>query len=122
MAKPMTFLAVHIVEEFWVPPVQQMQITDLGHQFYQLNIRFAFKDEADIPKVPALCEKHQRPFEMIETSFFIARHTVISTPNQGIENWREHLFVGMSRNPRCAADYYQIPTNRVIELGTQVEI
>ena len=59
---------------------------------------------------------------MMETSFFIARQTVISTPGAGMSTWREHLFVAMSCNARGAADYYQIPTNRVIELGTQVEI
>ena len=51
-----------------------------------------------------------------------ARQTVISTPGTGMARWREHLFVTMSRNARGAADYYQIPPNRVIELGTQVEI
>ena len=68
------------------------------------------------------CGEHELPFEMMETSFFIARQTVISAPHGGMAPWREHLFVGMSRNARGAADYYQIPTNRVIELGTQVEI
>jgi KUP system potassium uptake protein len=58
----------------------------------------------------------------METSFFIARQTVISVPGQGMAPWREHLYVAMQRNARTAADYYQIPSNRVIELGTQVEI
>jgi KUP system potassium uptake protein len=58
----------------------------------------------------------------METSFFIARQTVIPTPGAGMMPWREHLFATMSRNARDAADYFHIPTNRVIELGTQVEI
>ena len=70
----------------------------------------------------AQCSEHGLPFEMMETSFFIARQTVISAPGGGMAPWREHLYVAMSRNARGAADYYQIPTNRVIELGTQVEI
>jgi KUP system potassium uptake protein len=60
--------------------------------------------------------------EMMETSFFLARPTVFSVPGQGMMPWREHLYVAMQRNARTAADYYQIPSNRVIELGTQVEI
>jgi KUP system potassium uptake protein len=68
------------------------------------------------------CSTLGLPFEMMETSFFIARQTVISAPGGGMAPWREHLFVAMSRNARTAADYYQIPSNRVIELGTQVEI
>ncbi len=116
------FLTVFMLEEPWVPPAEQVRITDLGHQCFQLNVHYGFKDEPDIPKVLALCEGHGLHFEMMETSFFIARQTVISTPGAGMAPWREHLFVAMSRNARGAADYYQIPTNRVIELGTQVEI
>ena len=116
------FFTVHIVEEPYVADAEQVQIIDLGHQCYQLNVHYGFKDEPDIPKVLALCDCLGLPFEMMETSFFIARQTVISTPGAGMAPWREHLFVAMSRNARGAADYYQIPTNRVIELGTQVEI
>ncbi|MFA9215478.1 MAG: potassium transporter Kup [Sphingomonadaceae bacterium] len=116
------FFTVHILEEPYVSDAEQVEIIDLGHQCYQLNVRYGFKDEPDIPKVLALCDRLGLPFEMMETSFFIARQTVISTPGAGMAPWREHLFVAMSRNARGAADYYQIPTNRVIELGTQVEI
>jgi len=116
------FLTVHMKEVPWVAPEKQVSIDDLGHQCYQLNVHYGFKDEPDIPNVLALSAKHGLDFEMMETSFFIARQTVISTPGAGMAPWREHLFVTMSRNARGAADYYQIPTNRVIELGTQVEI
>ncbi|MQA38445.1 potassium transporter Kup [Rugamonas aquatica] len=116
------FFTVHVVEEPYVPEAEQVKVTDLGHQCYQLNVYYGFKDEPDIPRALALCDCLGLPFEMMETSFFIARQTVISTPGAGMATWREHLFVTMSRNARGAADYYQIPTNRVIELGTQVEI
>ncbi|RFP12742.1 MULTISPECIES: potassium transporter Kup [unclassified Duganella] len=116
------FFTVHVVEEPFVPAAEQVKVTDLGHQCYQVNVHYGFKDEPDIPKALALCDCLGLPFEMMETSFFIARQTVISTPGAGMSTWREHLFVAMSRNARGAADYYQIPTNRVIELGTQVEI
>ncbi len=116
------FLTVYILEEPWVTSSEQVRIIDLGHQCFQLNVHYGFKDEPDIPKVLALCAEHGLAFEMMETSFFIARQTVISTPESGMSPWREQLFVTMSRNARGAADYYQIPSNRVIELGTQVEI
>ncbi|WP_332852780.1 potassium transporter Kup [Duganella sp. S19_KUP01_CR8] len=116
------FFTVHVVEEPFVPEAEQVKVVDLGHQCYQVNVHYGFKDEPDIPKALALCDCLGLPFEMMETSFFIARQTVISTPGAGMSTWREHLFVAMSRNARGAADYYQIPTNRVIELGTQVEI
>ncbi len=116
------FITVYIVEEPWVPSAEQVKITELGHKCYQVNVHYGFKDEPDIPNVLKLCAAHGLEFEMMETSFFIARQTVISTPGSGMASWREHLFVAMSRNARAAADYYQIPPNRVIELGTQVEI
>jgi KUP system potassium uptake protein len=116
------FLTVHIIEEPYVAAAEQVKVTDLGHQCYQLNIYYGFKDEPDIPRALNQCECLGLPFEMMETSFFIARQTVISAPGSGMATWREHLFVAMSRNARGAADYYQIPPNRVIELGTQVEI
>jgi KUP system potassium uptake protein len=116
------FLTVHMVEEPWVAQEEQAKVVALGHNCFQINIHYGFKDEPDIPKVLALCEKDGLTFEMLDTSFFIARQTVISTPGAGMAPWREHLYVAMSRNARGAADYYQIPTNRVIELGTQVEI
>jgi KUP system potassium uptake protein len=116
------FFTVHVIEEPYVPEGEQVKVTDLGHQCYQLSVYYGFKDEPDIPKALALCECLGLPFEMMETSFFIARQTVISAPGSGMATWREHLFVTMSRNARGAADYYQIPPNRVIELGTQVEI
>lgn len=59
---------------------------------------------------------------MLQTSFFVAWQTVISPPGSGMMPWREHLFVARSRDARDAADYFNIPTKRVIELGTQVEI
>ncbi|GGZ08471.1 putative potassium transport system protein kup [Pseudoduganella plicata] len=116
------FLTVHILEEPYVARPEQALITDLGHQCWQVNVNYGFKDEPDIPAILALCGEKGLPFEMMETSFFIARQTVISAPGGGMAPWREHLFVAMSRNARAAADYYQIPPNRVIELGTQVEI
>ena len=116
------FLTVHIREEPYVPENEQVEVVPLGHNCYQLNVTYGFKDEANIPDILRLCGACGLEFEMMETSFFIARQTVISVPGQGMMPWREHLYVAMQRNARTAADYYQIPTNRVIELGTQVEI
>jgi KUP system potassium uptake protein len=116
------FLTVHIREEPYVPAAEQVDVVALGHNCFQLNVSYGFKDEANIPGILRLCAIKHLEFEMMETSFFIARQTVISVPGSGMMPWREHLYVAMQRNARTAADYYQIPANRVIELGTQVEI
>jgi KUP system potassium uptake protein len=116
------FLTVHMTDTPFVEQDARVGVTALGHGCHQIDIRFGFKDEPDIPAMLALCACHGLPFEMMQTSFFIARQTVISTPGEGMAPWREHLFVAMQRNARDAADYYRIPSNRVIELGTQIEI
>ncbi|MFC0251618.1 potassium transporter Kup [Massilia consociata] len=116
------FLTVHMREEPWVPVEEQVEVVELGHNCFQLNVHYGFKDEPDIPGILHQCAALGLPFEMMETSFFIARQTVVSAPGGGMTPWREHLYVMMSRNARAAADYYQIPPNRVIELGTQIQI
>ena len=116
------FLTVHMREVPWVPAEEQVEVLELGHNCFQLDVQYGFKDEPDIPGILRQCGGLGLTFEMMETSFFIARQTVISAPGGGMAPWREHLFVMLSRNARAAADYYQIPPNRVIELGTQVEI
>lgn len=116
------FLTTHMLDEPWAPAAARVEVLPLGHECFQVNARFGFKDEPDVPHVLDLCARHGLEFNMMETSFFVARQTVISTPGGGMAPWREHLFVAMSRNARDAADYFHIPTNRVIELGTQVEI
>jgi KUP system potassium uptake protein len=116
------FLTVHNASDPWVAPADQIKMTDLGHQCFQLDVYYGFKDEPDLPKILEQAANLGYEFAMMETSFFIARQTIISRPGPGMAAWREHMFIGMFRNARAAADYYQIPPNRVIELGTQVEI
>lgn len=116
------FLTVFNADIPTVPEAERVKVEPLDHQCYQVNVYYGFKDERDIPLALEKCKKYGLAFEMMETSFFIARQTVISTVGGGMALWRESLFATMSRNARDAADYFKVPTNRVIELGTQVEI
>jgi KUP system potassium uptake protein len=116
------FLTVYNEDIPTVLPQDRSRVEALGHECYQVNVYYGFKDERDIPLALALCSRFGLEFDMMETSFFIARQTVISTVGGGMARWREALFATMSRNARDAADYFRVPTNRVIELGTQVEI
>lgn len=116
------FLTLHNVDIPWVPLTDRVKITDLGHNCFQLDVYYGFKNEPDIPAALDACSAQGLHFEPMETSYFIARQTIISRPGGGMAMWREWLFVTMSRNARDAADYYQVPTNRVIEVGSQVEI
>lgn len=116
------FLTAFMHEIPWVEDNERVIIKDLGNECYQVNVHYGFKDKADFPNVLKICKENGLPFDMFSTSFFISRQTIISTPGSGMSTWREHLFVLMTRNARGAADYYQIPANRVIELGSQIEI
>lgn len=116
------FLTLHNREIPWVPFSERIKISDLGNSCYQIDLFYGFKNEPDIPAALALCASRGLIFEPMETSYFISRQTIISTPGGGMARWREGIFVAMSRNARDAADYYHIPSNRVIEVGAQVEI
>jgi KUP system potassium uptake protein len=116
------FLTVFNADIPTVPEAERVKVEPLGHQCYQVNVHYGFMDEPDIPRALERCKEAGVDFEMMSTSFFIARQTVIPTVGSGMALWRESLYAGMARNARDAADYYRVPSNRVIELGTQVEI
>lgn len=116
------FLTLHNREIPWVPFSERVRVTDLGNACYQIDVYYGFKNEPDIPGALALCAPYGLTFEAMETSYFISRQTIISSPGSGMAMWRESVFVAMSRIARDAADFYQIPSNRVIEVGSQVEI
>jgi KUP system potassium uptake protein len=116
------FLTIHNEDIPRVRPEQRLAVTDLGHDCYQIDLRYGFVEDRDIPAALDACAASGLRFEPMQTSYFIARQNVIPTVGSGMAMWREALFATMSRNARDAADYYRIPANRVVELGTQVEI
>ena len=116
------FLTVRNINIPHVTGSDRITLQDLGNQCYQVYVDYGFKDERDIPQALELCQAAGLEFSMMETSFFITRQTMIPTEGGGMAMWREALFATMSRNARDAADYFRVPTSRVIELGTQVEI
>jgi KUP system potassium uptake protein len=116
------FLTVFATDIPAIPDAERVKIEALGHDCYQVNVYYGFQDERNIPLALELCKNAGLEFDFMETSFFIARQTVIATVGSGMALWRESLYAAMARNARDAADYFRIPPNRVIEVGTQVEI
>ena len=106
----------------FVSTAQRVEIEALGQACYQVTLCFGFQEQRDIPAALALCAAKGVPFDMMATSFFISRQTVIPTRGDGMAQWRESLYATMARNARDAAGYFQLPSNRVIELGSQVQI
>ena len=116
------FLTVQSLDIPYVPANERTKVEPLGHDCYQVYVSYGFVDERNVPADLAACASHGLAFESMETSYFIARHNIISAPGSGMMSWRENLYSAMARNARDAADYFKLPSNRVIELGTQVEI
>jgi len=104
----------HISKSDWVA------VETLPDNFYRIIVRFGFKDEPDLPQALEQCAQYGVPFNVMETSFFLGRETLIPKVGSGMALWREKLFIAMYRNAGSMADFFNLPPNRVIELGTQV--
>ena len=105
-----------------VPDSQRVEVEPLGHEFYRVTVHYGFKDEPDLPRALELAKGHGMDFSLMETSFFLSRQTLVPTQAQGMALWREKLFAAMSRNAASATAFFKIPTNRVVELGTRIEL
>jgi len=105
-----------------VPAKDRLSIEGLADGFYRVVVRYGFVQEPDIPKVLRLCKALGLEFELMDTSFFLGRETLIPTVHPAMSEWRERLFVLMSRNAVSATDFFHIPAGRVVELGTQVQL
>ena len=115
-------LTVCAEDKPYVTPGNRLLINDLGKNFYRVRIFYGFMETPDIPAALELCAAQGLPFDMMTTSFFISRAMIISSPHPGMMKWRERLFLALSKNAMNAADFFKIPVNRVIEMGTRVEI
>jgi KUP system potassium uptake protein len=117
------FLTVTFADVPHVPDAERVEVHPLENEFYQVILHYGFKDETDIPRaLEACCQAHGLEFNMLDTSFFLSRETLIATGRPGMALWREKLFVAMARNAGSVTGYFRIPTNRVVELGAQIEL
>lgn len=119
------FLTVKLKDVPWVPLSECATVEPLGHDCYRITLRFGFMNRPDVAQaLNAMPPESGLEFDMMDTSFFLSRETIIPTAGiaSGMALWRERLFATMSRNAGNAADYFHIPANRVIEIGTQVQI
>ena len=118
-----TNLFVHVRhhEVPWIADAQRCEIEALDHNCWQIVLHFGFKDDPDVPQALALLGDRVN-LDAMETSYFLSRDIVIPTIGGGIALWREKLFAGMHRNASAAADFLNLPANRIVELGSKVEI
>jgi KUP system potassium uptake protein len=115
-------VSVNVFDVPFVPEIDRVEVHKLKADFYSVIVQYGFKDEPDIPQalLSQSCEQQGLVFEMMETSFFLGRATLIPKMASNMVLWREKLFVAMYRNASSATSFYKIPSNRVVELGTQV--
>lgn len=115
-------LTVDVQEVPYVEAEERYHIEELGKGFYRLTLHYGFMEETDVPAALATIDMCGGPFEMMKTSFFLSRQTLLPSEKPGMAIWREKLFSWMSRNAANAMEFFRLPTNRVVELGSQLEI
>jgi KUP system potassium uptake protein len=115
-------LTVRIEDVPFVDKGRSFDIEELGSGFFRLIVRYGFMQETDIPAALNRVEECGPQFKMMDTSFFLARQTLITSATPGMAIWREKLFAWMLRNAESAMEFFKLPPNRVVELGAQVEI
>jgi KUP system potassium uptake protein len=115
-------LTVRFEEIPYVPEEQRFELTTLPKNFYRLRLSYGFMEEANIPDALRRAEQKGLHCDPMQSSYFLSRETVIPSSKPGMAMWREHVFAWMSRSATSAMDFFNIPPNRVVELGTQVEI
>ena len=116
-------LTVDVLETPFADREERIHLTPLGSDFYGLEVRFGFAEDPNIPLALSKCAKAGLPFDLMDTTFFLSRENIVADKRRpGMALWRDRLFAFMSRNALPATAFFQIPGNRLIELGTQVEI
>jgi len=121
----MVFLTVETRDVPWVQFDERVVCERLGHGCWRVRVRYGFMNRPDVTRALELCGALGLEFELMETSFFLSREKLVPAAEGGISSmarWREHMFAAMARNAGNITDYFNIPSNRVVELGTRVEL
>jgi KUP system potassium uptake protein len=115
-------LTVLIEDVPYVDKAERIETQEIGDGFYRVILHYGFMEETNVPAALEKVDQCGGPFEMMQTSFFLSRQTLLSAEKPGMMIWREKLFAWMMRNAATPMEFFRLPTNRVVELGSQVEI
>lgn len=116
------FLTIMTLEEPRVEPVDRVYLLDMGDGFWQVTAFYGFKESPSMVDICRACSLQGLPISLSMTSFFLSREVLISTNEPSMPRWREGLFMWMNKNALKATDFFHIPSNRVVELGVQIEL
>ena len=115
-------LTVQIADVPYIDPSERCEYDDLGDGFYRAILHYGFMDETNVPQGLKQMERCGGEFDMMQTSFFLSRQTLLASDKPGMPIWREKIFAWMLRNSATAMEFFRLPTNRVVELGSQLKI
>jgi KUP system potassium uptake protein len=101
---------------------ERVEITPISERFTRVSLRFGFMEEPNVPKALAVARKKGLHFDIMSTSFFLSRRSLKPSAHSGMPAWQDRLFIGLARSANDATDFFQIPTGRVVEVGTQVAV
>jgi len=101
---------------------ERVRLDEISATFSKVTLRFGFMESPNVPKALAIARKLGWQFDIMSTSFFLSRRALKPAAHSGMPRWQDHLFIALSRSSNDATDYFQIPTGRVVEVGTQVTI
>ena len=116
----MAIVTMRIFDVPYVPEIDRVEVKALGQDFWQVTVQYGFKDEPDLPEALTHCAHYGLEFDMMDTSFFLGRETLIARFGKEMAYWRVLLFSAMFRNATSITAFFRIPSNRVVELGSQV--
>ncbi|MGH6766349.1 MAG: potassium transporter Kup [Bradyrhizobium sp.] len=105
-----------------VDPAERVRMESISDKFAIVRLRFGFMESPNVPKALVIARKLGWQFDIMATSFFVSRRSLKPSAQSGMPQWQDHLFIALSRSANDATDYFQIPTGRVVEVGTQVTI
>jgi len=120
--KQVVLLTVVFEDEPRVSAGKRFEVEAFGDGFFRVGLHFGFMEEPDVPLALSRCQRADLEFGPMRTTYFLSRETVIAGRQMGMARWREHLFAFLLKNANSNLKYFKLPLNRVIELGTQVEI
>ena len=117
------FLTVETLDIPYAEPGRRLRISEIGNDFHRVLIRFGFMETPDVPlALMRSCDQGGIHFDPMETTYFASRETIVASRHRGMPIWRDKLFAVMHRNAAPASGFFRIPGNRLVELGSQVEI
>ena len=105
-----------------VPESERVKIAPVSKHFSRISLKFGYMEQPNVPKALGLARKQGLQFDIMSTSFFLSRRALKPSPQSGMPGWQDHLFIWLARSASDATDFFQIPTGRVVEVGTQVTV